>query len=174
MPRVIALLVTLMSVVASPLAAIETSLELKVVGKITERCAISVANGAELDFSSRLENVATLSIDCNTPMALSINSQYGALALFDGSQAIQSMAGAGVRETDQTYIARLAISSLNFQGLATSAELKDGVIFRTGPHIPFTTDAQLTVTLDSPLIYAGRYQDTLHIEVSPDQSIGGI
>ncbi|MGB1240029.1 MAG: hypothetical protein ACPG4U_17570, partial [Pseudomonadales bacterium] len=134
--------------------------------------------GTHMDFSQRVENTASLNIDCNLPMTLHVRSERGALVsnhFKEGSDGqVTNYRQTSAQRHYRTYAAHIEIEKLGFRMRASSRDLHRGMHFNTGPNIPFDTQGRLTVRLDAPLLYAGTYEDVLHIEVSPAQGTGGL
>ncbi len=162
------------------LSASERELEIQLNAKISERCEIVVIplNGHKMDFSYSSENSATLKINCNRPMALSVRSEHGALVAIDhqGNRISDLMIDSDVslQKHYRTYTTEISIADIGFQARTSSRELRNGIVFNTGPKIPFASRGMLKVQLDAPLVFSGTYQDILHLEVSPSSGTGGI
>jgi hypothetical protein len=166
-------------IIPSQTSASDRELSIHLRGKISERCEIEVIplHGYKMDFSKRVENSASIKIDCNLPMTLNVRSQYGALIAVDDLQRNAKLIITNAVERQyhyRTYTTEVSITDIGFQIQASSRDLHKGLQFSTGSNIPFSTSGLLKVRLDAPLIYAGTYEDILHLEVSPSHGVGGI
>lgn len=139
------------------------SLTLALSGVIEDRCVIAMSGNTTFDFSQQLVYSTTLAIDCNQAMLVSLRSEHGGLKLGQTENAVVA-----------AYDIEFKIESIKFKLMANSHDVKQEQRFSAGEEIPFTTSASLDISLPEALTYAGKYSDTLHIEVYPNLALQGI
>jgi len=141
------------------------SLTLAMSGVIEDKCVVGVPSNAMFDFSQQLSYSTTLAIDCNQSMLVALRSEHGGLRLSQTE---------GGNTVIATYDIELKIESIKFRLMANSLDIKQEQRFSAGGNIPFATSASLNISLSEALLYAGKYSDTLHIEVYPNLTQLGI
>lgn len=139
------------------------SLTLTMSGVIEDKCTIDATNFTQFNFSQQLSHSTNLLIDCNRPMVLALRSDFGGMKLLNSSQ-----------DSINDYEVKVSIDSLDFIIEKNAHELLEEQRFDTNLSIPFKTVGVLEVNLPEPLIYAGEYKDTLHIDVYPNFVNNGI
>tara|TARA_R110001583_G_scaffold52393_5_gene162826 strand:- start:8165 stop:8635 length:471 start_codon:yes stop_codon:yes gene_type:complete len=141
------------------------SLTLALSGVIEDKCVIGIPGNVSFDFSQHLVHSTAIAIDCNQSMFVALRSEHGGLKLnkAEGKSALVV-----------AYDIELKINSIKFKLMANSIDIKQEQRFSAGVDIPFATSASLKISLHEALTYAGKYSDTLHIEVYPNLAQQGI
>ncbi|MFT5706403.1 MAG: hypothetical protein ACI9ES_000682 [Oceanospirillaceae bacterium] len=143
----------------------DESLTLALSGVIEDKCEITIPTNSSFDFSQQLAHTANIAIDCNQTMIVALRSENGGLKLSNtvGESAVVA-----------AYDLELKIESIQFRMTANSVEIEQEKRFSAGEDIPFTTSASLNISLPEELVFAGQYNDVLHIEVYPNITMQGI
>ncbi|WP_287242071.1 hypothetical protein [Pseudoalteromonas sp.] len=132
---------------------------LSLVGEIKAKCGFS-ANSTELWFSDSGFANTELVVNCNTPIQVSLHSEYGGL-LHQQSTLVKdykvdiSIEGA---QLDNSFRANKLIDTHHF--------FVDEIVFQQ--------EIKLQLELIEPLVYAGEYRDILRINMTPSSVSGGI
>ncbi|MEM5509652.1 hypothetical protein WNY98_12300 [Pseudoalteromonas sp. AS71] len=129
------------------------------VGFISPVCEFTSQN-SNLEFSSSGVANTTLEINCNSPMRISMQSLNGGLS-HEQSNRISS------------YNINWALEGANKIVSISAQAIKSTYNFNIDD-ILFNTIAEIQLTLDEPLIYAGSYQDVIRIEMTPSVVSGGV
>lgn len=170
--------------IPAPAQARTDSVEIDIAARIKERCGF-VSNGDnDIDAPRDLEEGARLSLkvglDCNTPYAIGVVSEHGALVNMDASDDGSGFAFskryriAVALETDKGIVRSERCNSQDiliggqceFARTATGEGLKSGRGISVGRNAVITVEWPSQSTLPRRLA-AGRYKDTLILVVGP-------
>lgn len=170
--------------VTAPALAHGDSLQVDVRATIKERCGFAPGASASVDAPRDLEMAARLNVavglDCNTPYALGVTSQNGALVNIDArddgtgfafdkryrvSLALQTDKGI-VRSESCNSRELVAGGRCEFATSVSGEGLKSGRGISVGRNAIITVDWPAQSTLPHRLA-AGRYKDTLILVVGP-------
>ncbi|WP_249929185.1 hypothetical protein [Pseudoalteromonas sp. S3776] len=113
-----------------------------------------------LAFSSNGIANTTLVINCNSPMRISMQSLNGGLS-HEQSDKISSY------NINWSLEGAKNVVSVSAQAIKSTYNFDINEII-------FDSVAQIQLTLDDPLIYAGSYQDVIRIEMTPSVVSGGV
>ena len=168
----------------APAQAHPDSVAIDVTAEIKERCGFTAKGPASVDAPRDLEDAASLSIkvglDCNTPYAVGVTSENGALVNLDarddgsGYAFSKSYRVALALETDRGIVRseRCRSGELSRDGNCDFAASRAGKGLKSGRGISVGRDA--IITIDWPAqstlprrLAAGRYKDTLILVVGP-------
>ena len=171
-------------VAIAPAQAHPDSVAIDVTAEIKERCGFTATGPTGVDAPRDLEDAASLSIkvglDCNTPYAIGITSENGALINLDakddgsGFAFSKSYRVAVALDTDKGIVRseRCASRELSAEGRCDFASVRAGKGLKSGRGISVGRDA--VITIDWPAqttlprrLAAGRYRDTLILVVGP-------
>lgn len=170
---------------ATPLAAANSdSVSVDVLARIKERCGFAASGPAYSGATPDLESAASFSLpvglDCNTPYALGITSQRGALTNIDASNDGSGYAFAKAYrvsvalDTDKGVVRSSLCQSTDLVngGSCAFASLVPGKGLKSGTGI--SVDRMATLTIDwpkqadnQPRLAAGHYNDTLILVIGP-------
>lgn len=129
------------------------------VGYISPVCEFTSQN-SNLEFSfNGIANTA-LEINCNSPMRISMQSLNGGLSHEKSNQI-------------SPYNINWSLEGANKSVSVSAQAIKSTYSFNID-EILFDSIAEIQLTLDEPLIYAGRYQDVIRIEMTPSVVSGGV
>ena len=126
------------------------------VGHISPVCEFTSQNN-NLEFSSDGVANTTLEINCNSPMRISMQSLNGGLS----------------HEQSSSYNINWKLEGAN-NNVSVSAQATKSTYSFNINDILFDSIAEIQLTLDEPLIYAGSYQDVIRIEMTPSVVSGGV
>jgi hypothetical protein len=132
---------------------------LTLVGHISAKCEFTPADKNLVISSSGFVNTE-LAINCNSPMRVSMLSENGGLRHHQGTHLNAYNVNLSLPDTNQ-------IMSVSSQTLTVSQTLNVDEIL-------FNSIAKLQLQLVEPLIYAGKYQDVIRIEMTPSAVSGGV
>lgn len=167
-----------------PVQARSDSVEVEISAKIKERCGFAAAGPASLQAPRDLETAARLSVaiglDCNTPYALGVTSEHGALVNIDSNDDGSGYAFSKryrlsvALETDKGIVRSTACGSrdLVVGGECALASAIPGEGLKSGRGISVGRDAIITIDWPSQSslprrLAAGRYRDSLILVVGP-------
>ena len=129
------------------------------VGHISPVCEFTSQNN-NLEFSSSGVANTTLEINCNSPMRISMQSLNGGLSHEQSSRV-------------SSYNINWSLEGAN-NNVSVSAQATKSTYSFNIDDILFDSIAEIQLTLDDPLIYAGSYQDVIRIEMTPSVVSGGV
>ncbi|WP_289076679.1 hypothetical protein [uncultured Pseudoalteromonas sp.] len=129
------------------------------VGHISPVCEFTSQNN-NLEFSSSGVANTTLEINCNSPMRISMQSLNGGLSHEQSSRV-------------SSYNINWSLEGAN-KSVSVSAQATKSTYSFNINDILFDSIAEIQLTLDEPLIYAGSYQDVIRIEMTPSVVSGGV
>lgn len=170
--------------ITEPAYAATDSVAIDVVARIKERCGFASGGPVSIAAPRDLESAANFSLavglDCNTPYALGVTSQRGALTNVDASDD-----GSGFSfskryrvsvalETDKGVVrsAPCASDEMADGGRCAFASLVPGRGLKSGAGISVGRNAVISIDWGAqasaqPRLAAGRYKDTLILVVGP-------
>lgn len=171
-------------VAMAPAQAHPDSVAIDVTAEIKDRCGFTGTAPTSVDAPRDLEDAASLSIkvglDCNTPYAVGVTSENGALVNLDASDdgsgyAFEKKYRVAIAlETDRGTVRseRCRSNELSADGRCDFAASRAGKGLKSGRGISVGRDA--IITIDWPAqstlprrLAAGRYKDTLILVVGP-------
>lgn len=169
---------------AVPALARTDSVDIDIAATIKARCGFQVAAPVSVDAPRDLETAARLSVavglDCNTPYAIGVTSEHGALVNTDASDdgsgyafrkryrvsvALETDRGT-VRSEPCNSVALVAGGECPFASSVSGKGLGSGRGISVGRNAVITVDWPSQTTLPRRLA-AGRYKDTLILVVGP-------
>lgn len=179
--RLVAPALGLAACFAQPALAQSESVEIEVAAEIPSRCGFAASGPQTAVAPTDLENAASISVhvrlDCNSPYALAVTAQRGALVNADTADTSDAAAGYATRklygvsvalDTDQGVVrsGRCLSSDLVTGGRCAfaGATVEEGL--ESGPGISVGRDATITVDwpdqrTQSNRLAPGAYGDTL-------------
>lgn len=170
--------------VSGPAHAHSDSLDVDVRAKIKERCGFTPSAVTSVDAPRDLENAAKMTIavglDCNTPYAIGVTSERGALVNVDarddgsGFAFIKRYRVSVALETDRGIVRSEFCSSSDMTpgGRCHFATTVPGEGLKSGRGISVGRNAVISIDWPSQSalprrLAAGRYKDTLILVVGP-------
>lgn len=170
--------------IIEPAMAATESVAIDVVARIKERCGFADNGPASITAPRDLEGAANFALavglDCNTPYALGVTSQRGALTNVDanddgsGFSFSKRYRVSVMLETDKGAVrsAPCASDEMADGGRCAFASLVPGRGLKSGAGISVGRNAVISIdwaaqALNQPRLAAGRYKDTLILVVGP-------
>lgn len=170
--------------IIQPAQAATDSVAIDVVARIKERCGFASSGPTNITAPRDLESAANFSLavglDCNTPYALGVTSQRGALTNIDanddgsGFSFSKRYRVSVMLETDKGAVRSAPCTSNEMAdgGRCAFASLVPGRGLKSGAGISVGRNAVISIdwaaqALAQPRLAAGRYKDTLILVVGP-------
>nr|WP_087021297.1 hypothetical protein [Thaumasiovibrio subtropicus] len=140
------------------------NLSFAIQGEIKSRCDISFPKGIKITLHDQWESQLPFKVNCNHPFELSLKSEQGGLILSEGNSNKKNLI--------HQYNLDISMPDLGLTRQLNSADINDNKLINSTEQIPFSTYGELRISLQQPLIYAGRYEDTLSLDIFPQLLVG--